>query len=166
MNKRQVTILWVIAIALGAAVAAVKLSQNQTTRSATKRSHGQTLFESFPATDAATIEIQGAAGIVSLAKKDAKWTVVQRDGYPANGTFVNDFIRTLGELKVTLGMEAGPSFAPRFGMDEAAAKPADRGLTATFKDAGGKEIAKVSLGKSIESGSAPSPMGGGNAVGR
>ena len=166
MNKRQVIILWVIAIALGAAVAAVKLSQNQTTRSATKRSHGQTLFESFPATDAATIEIQGAAGIVSLAKKDAKWTVVQRDGYPANGTFVNDFIRTLGELKVTLGMEAGPSFAPRFGMDEAAAKPADRGLTATFKDAGGKEIAKVSLGKSIESGSAPSPMGGGNAVGR
>jgi hypothetical protein len=33
---------------------------------------------------------------------------------------VNEFIRTLDELKVTRGMEAGPSFAPRFGMDEAA----------------------------------------------
>ena len=166
MNKRQVIILWVIAIALGAAVAAVKLSQNQATRSATKRSHGQTLFESFPAADAATIEIQGAASAVTLAKKDGQWTVAQRGGYPANGTFVNDFIRTLGELKVTLGMEAGPSFAPRFGMDEAATKPEDRGITATFKDAGGKEIAKVSLGKSIESGTAPSPMGGASAVGR
>ncbi len=166
MNKRQVTILWVIAIALGAAVTAVKVSQNQSTRSATKRSQGQTLFDSFPANDAASIEIQGATGSVTLSKKDGKWGVTQRDGYPANNTFVNDFIRTLGELKITLGMEAGPSFAPRFGMDETATKPADRGLTATFKDAAGKEIAKVSLGKNIDSNSAPSPMGGSSAVGR
>ncbi|MES2922547.1 MAG: DUF4340 domain-containing protein [Verrucomicrobiota bacterium] len=166
MNKRQVTILWVIAIALGAAVAAVKLSQNASTRSATKRIHGQTLFEFFPATEAATIDIQGAADAVTLARKDGKWVVVQRDNYPANSTFVNDLIRTLGELKVTQGLEAGPSFAPRFGMDEAATKPEDRGLTATFKDASGKELAKVSLGKNIESGAAHSPMGGSSAVGR
>jgi hypothetical protein len=166
MNKRQVIILWVIAIALGAAVTAVKISQNQSTRSATKRSPGQTLFESFPTNDAASIEIQGAADSVTLAKKDSKWVVTQRDGYPANNTFVNDFIRTLGELKITLGLEAGPSFAPRFGMDETATNAESRGLTATFKDAAGKEIAKISLGKSIESGSAPSPMGGGSAVGR
>ena len=166
MNKRQVTILWVIAIALGAAVTAVKLSQNKSTGSATQRAPGQTLFESFPANDAATIEIQGTAGTVTLAKKDAKWVVVQRDNYPANTTFVNDFIRSLSDLKITLGLEAGPSFAPRFGMDENASKPADRGLTATFKDAAGKEIAKVSLGKNIESGAAPSPMGGSNSVGR
>ena len=167
MNKRQVTILWVIAIALGAAVTAVKVSQNQSTRSATKRNHGQTLFESFPANDAASIEIQGTLGSVTLSRKDGKWGVTQRDGYPANNTFVNDFIRTLGELKVTLGMEAGPSFAPRFGMDEAATKPDDRGLTATFKDAAGKEIAKISLGKNIANSAAPSPMSGGSsAVGR
>ncbi len=166
MNKRQVTILWVIAIALGAAVAAVKLSQNTSSHSATKRLHGQKLFETFPATEAATIEIQGADDAVTLAKMDGKWVVVQRDNYPANNTFVNDLIRTLGDLKITQGMEAGPSFAPRFGMDEAATKPEDRGLTATFKDAAGKELAKVSLGKNIESGSAQSPMGGSNAVGR
>ncbi len=166
MNKRQVTILWVIAIALGAAVTAVKLSQNTSTRSATQRVPGQMLFESFPAADASTLEIQGATSTVTLLKKDGKWSVTQRDGYPANTTFVNDLIRSLSELKITLGMEAGPSFAPRFGMDESATKPADRGLTATFKDAAGKEIAKVSLGKSIESGAASSPMGGSNAVGR
>jgi hypothetical protein len=166
MNKRQVSILWVIAIALGAAVTAVKLSQNKSNTSATQRVAGQTLFESFPANEAATIDIQGTTGTVTLAKKDAKWIIVQRDNYPANITFVNDFIRSLSELKITLGMEAGPSFAPRFGMDESATKPADRGLTATFKDAAGKEIAKVSLGKNIESGAAPSPMGGGSSVGR
>jgi hypothetical protein len=166
MNKRQVTILWVIAIALGAAVATVKISQKQSTSSTIKRSRGQTLFESFPATETTSVDIQGATDSVTLTKKDGKWKISQRDDYPANNTFANDFIRTLGELKVTLALEAGPSFAPRFGMDEAASKPADHGLTASFKDASGKEIAKVSLGKNIENGAESSPMGAGGAVGR
>jgi hypothetical protein len=165
MNKRQVIILWIIAIVLGGAVAAVKLAQKDGSQSATNRAAGQTLFESFPGTDISTVQIQGAAGSVNLVKKDGKWTVAERDGYPANATYVNEFIRTLGELKVTRGMEAGPSFAPRFGMNESATKAEDRGLTATFMDASGKELAKVSLGKNIESGADAGPMGGG-AVGR
>lgn len=166
MNKRQVIILWVIAIALGGAVTAVKLSQKQTQQSATRRAPGETLLASFPAAEISTVEIQGAGGLVTLVKQDGRWTLAQRDAYPANATYVNDLLRTLGELKVTRGLEAGPSFAPRFGMDEAATQPAGRGLTATFKDASGKELAKVSLGKNIESGAEASPMGGGNAVGR
>ncbi len=166
MNKRQVIILWIIAIALGAAVTAVKLTQKDTRRSATHRAPGELLFESFPGSDVAHIDIQGAGGAVTLVKKDGKWTVSQRDAYPANVSYVYDFLRALGELKVTRGMEAGPSFAPRFGMDESATKVADRGLTAIFKDAGGKEIAKVSLGKNIENGADESPMGGSMAVGR
>lgn len=168
MNKRQVIILWAIAIVLGVTVITVKSIQNRAVQSATKRVQGQTLFESFPATQADTIQIQSAANSVTLARKDGKWTVAERDGYPANTTFVNDLIRTLAELKVTLGMEAGPKFAQHFGMDETSSTPEDRGLTATFKDASGAEIAKVSLGKNIES-SSSSPadfMGGGNAVGR
>ncbi len=166
MNKRQVIILWVIAIALGAAVAAVKLTQKDTGKSATNRASGETLFASFPAAEVSIVEITGADGKVTLAKKDAAWTVVERDGYPANPVSVNEFIRTLAELKVTRGMEAGPSFAPRFGMDEAATKAEDRGLTAAFKDASGKELAKVSLGKNIASAADGGMMGGPASVGR
>ena len=166
MNKRQVLIFWVIALVLGAAVTAVKLSHKETTASTTLRGPGQTLFASFPATDIATVDIQGAAGSVTLTKKDGKWTVSQRDAYPANATYVNEFIRALAELKVTRSIEAGPTNAPRFGMDEAATTPKDRGLTAVFKDAAGNDLAKVSLGKTIESGAEASPMGGSNAVGR
>ena len=165
MNKRQVIILWVIAIVLGVIVTIVKLSQNETSRSSTKRSHGQTLFESFPANDAASILIEGATGSATLTKKDGKWVVADRNNYPANNSNVLDLLRTLADLKVTLAMEAGPSFAPRFGMDESATKAEDRGLTATFKDASGKEIAKVSLGKSIDSNAEASPMGS-SSVGR
>ena len=146
MNKSQVIILWVIAIALGVAVTTIKLTRKDSNSSTTHRAAGQTLFESFPGTEVSAVNLQGATGSVDLVKKDGKWTVAQRDSYPANMTFVNDFLRTLGDLKVTRGLEAGPSLAPRFGMDEAATKADERGLTATFKNGAGKELAKVTLG--------------------
>jgi len=167
MNKRQVIIFWLVAITLGGAVCALKNMRNQTSASVTMRAPGQTLFASFPATDIAAVEIQGATGNVSIVKKDGKWTVSQRDGYPAKTAYVNEFIRTLGELKVTRALEAGPKFASHFGMDESSANPKDHGLTAIFKDAAGKELAKIALGKNIDNGAEPSsPMMGGGTVGR
>ena len=167
MNKRLVIILWAIAACLGVAVAAVKLSQNKSTLSATKRTAGQTLFESFPAAQIASISVQGTDGTVNLTKKDSNWVLTERDNYPAKNTYANDLIRTLTDLKITQAKEAGPSFAPRFGMDETSSVATDRGLTVTFKDGSDKELAKVSMGKTIENAaSADSPMGAANAVGR
>jgi Domain of unknown function (DUF4340) len=168
MNKRQVIVLWIIALVLGVAVTSVKLSQNQKSDSSVQRSPGQTLLDSFPFAQAATVEIKGATGTVTLTRKDALWFIAERESYPAKTAFVNDFLRTLGEVEVTQAKEAGPSFAARFGMDEAATTAADRGLTATIKDSSGKEIAKVSLGKNIEPSAAMQDpmMGGSRAVGR
>lgn len=160
MKKKQVLTLSAIAIVLGGALVIVKQTQKNSGPAAiTSRAAGDTLFASFPAAEIAHIEITGAVGGVTLVKKDGKWTVAQRENYPANSVNVNEFIRTLAELKVTRSLEAGPSFAPRFGMDEASTKPEDHGLTATFKDASGKELAKVSLGKNIEGSQDASPMG-------
>ena len=165
MNKRQVTILWIFAAALAVAVAAVKFSRKDTAQASTDRKNGETLFAEFPGAQTETVEIQGAGTNVVISKKDGKWVVPSRDGYPANATYVNEFLRTLADLKVTRAMEAGPSFASRFGMDESSSVPEQRGMTATFKDASGKEMAKVSLGKSIDSNPDASSMGGGS-VGR
>ncbi len=160
MKKKQVLTLSAIAIVLGSALVIVKQTQKNSGPAAiTSRAAGDTLFASFPAAVIAHIEITGADGSVTLVKKDGKWTVAQRENYPANAVNVNEFIRALAELKITRSLEAGPSFAPRFGMDEASTKPEDRGLTATFKDASGKELAKVSLGKNIEGSQDASPMG-------
>ncbi len=159
MNKRQVIILWAIAILLAVAVTAVKLGRVKETKSVTARTAGQTLLESFPAGDVATIEIKGANTTTHLAKKDGKWVVTDRDDFPANPIAVNGLLRTIGELKITQGMQAGPSLAPRFGMDETAKTGRDRGITTLFKDASGKEIATITIGKVISSASAPaSPM--------
>lgn len=149
MSKRQVIILWITAIVLVGLFALVKVNQNKETRSNTARSGGQTLLESFPANDVARITISSADGTVTLVRNDKKWTVQERDGYPARGSDVNALIRTVAELKVVEGVEAGPSFAPRFGMDEASSAAKDRGYTLAFADASGKELAKISLGKSF-----------------
>jgi hypothetical protein len=160
MNKRQIIILWLIAIALGAAVAFIKFGRQQSVITTTARTAGQTLLESFAANAVDSIEIQGVDNITHLLKKDGKWIVAQRDDYPANVTTVNEFIRTLEELKVTQGIQAGPSYAPRFGLDETATTNEKHGLTATLKNAAGEELAKVAIDRRQATEKSSSPFGG------
>jgi len=165
MKPRTVIILWIVSLLLGLSVFLVKKSSSGSDKDATKRAPGQILLAEFPAGKAATIEIAGAQQSVTLANKDGKWTVAQRDGFPANSRNINDLLRTLAELKVAQGIEAGPSFAPRFGMDESSSEVESRGITAVFRDASGKELAKVSFGKNLDASASASPFGGG-ATGR
>lgn len=162
MKSRTVIILWTIAIALGITIFLVKRSQGTGGEKATARAPGQTLLESFPAEDVAAIEISGVDSSATLMEKEGSWTVSQRDGYPANTRNINDLLRTLSELKVTQGIEAGPSLAPHFGMDENSSEAAGHGITAVFKDGSGKEIATLSFGKNLDSAASQSPYGGGS----
>jgi hypothetical protein len=166
MNKRQVIILWIVAVVLAAAITLVKFGREKETKSSTNRSSGQTLLESFAADQVASIDIRGAKGSVQLVRKDGKWTVPARDGFPAKTSGpggVNELLRTIGDLKVAQGMQAGASFAPRFGMDENSKDEKEHGLQLTFKDASGKELNKITVGKNIESANASaSPFGGGS----
>jgi len=152
MNPRQVTALWIIAIVLGLAVALVKVRQQSAADTSTKRSPGDTLFEKFPAEQVSSVALTDAKGTLTLHKKDDGWVVAERDNYPARTPNVLSLIRTLAEIKIVQAMEAGPSFAPRFGMDESAKDADERGITASFADASGNEIARLSIGRTIESG--------------
>ncbi|RYD29086.1 MAG: DUF4340 domain-containing protein, partial [Verrucomicrobiaceae bacterium] len=170
MNKRQVIILWIVAAVLAVSVALIKRGKDNETRSVTSRTAGQTLLESFPAADVATIEIKGADSSVTLEKKDGKWLLPQRENFPAKTSgvnSVNDLLRTVGELKVAQSMQAGPSFAASFGMDENSKEAKERGINAIFKDASGKELANITVGKNIESAAGSGvPLAGGGATGR
>lgn len=171
MSKRQVIILWIAAIVLVGLFALVKVNQSGGTKSNTTRTSGQTLLESFPANDVARLTITSADGTVTLVRNEKKeWAVQERDGYPAISSNVKTLISTVAELKVVEGIEAGPSFAPRFGMDEASSVARDRGYTLAFADAAGKELAKVSLGKPFggkdDEDADPMAGPGGGATGR
>ena len=60
MSSRLVLILWLVVIALGGAVFAVKSKQGDQARSLIRRMGGQTLLEQFPAADVASIAINDA----------------------------------------------------------------------------------------------------------
>ncbi len=165
MKPRTVIILWIIALLLGVSVFAVKKSAGNDIKSSTQRTAGQTLIADFPAKEITSIHLADAELSVTLQQKDGNWVVVERDGFNANSTEIAGLLRSLIELKVTQGIEAGPSFAPRFGMDEKSSDPTKRGITATFKDASGKSLATISFGKNLDSAASSSPFGGGS-VGR
>ncbi|MFT4176789.1 MAG: DUF4340 domain-containing protein [Luteolibacter sp.] len=164
MKTRHLILLWSIVLLLAIAVLLVKRSQQQETTAATQRQPGQTLFQDFPGNAITTIEIQGPNRTTTLVKSENSWGVVERDGYPAESAVVNQFLRTLAELKIIRTHEAGPSLAPRFGMDENATDPEEHGLTATFKDADGKTLAQITLGKNVDTGAKADPFGGGGGV--
>ncbi|KAB2640162.1 MAG: DUF4340 domain-containing protein [Verrucomicrobia bacterium] len=160
MNKRQVIILWIIAIALGGGVASIKFGQKHASAATTARMPGQKLLDSLPVAEAAEIDIQGVGDVTKLAKKAGKWVVSQRDDYPANASTVTEFLDTLEELKVTQGIQAGPSLAPRFGLDESATSTEKRGVTVSIKDTRGKPLATVSIDRRAAAEAPTSPYGG------
>lgn len=152
MNPRQVTVLWIIAVALAIAVALIKVSQDAARDTATNRTPGDTLFEKFPAENVASVVLTDTQGTLTLNKDSDGWVVAERENYPVRTANVLSLLRSISDLKIIQAMEAGPSFAPRFGMDESSKNAADRGITAIFADASGKEIAHLSVGRMLESG--------------
>lgn len=164
MSKKQVIILWIVAIVLAVAAWAVRSGGSKGFESHTARQRGDTLFKELPVQEVAKIEVVSGDAKVTVSRKDGNWTVAEREGYPAKTSTVNELLRTLAEVKVTDGIEADPSFAPRFGMNLNATEEAERGTEVVLSDDAGSEIARVTLGKNIESAGDPmSPFGGGSS---
>ena len=166
MKIRTVLVLWTVALLLGVSVFTLKKSQGNQQKSATERTAGETLIPDFPAGKTTNMKISGVDQIVTLNKKDDNWVVSQRDDFPADTRKINNLLRSLKDLKVTQGIEAGPSFAPRFGMSKKSSDPEKRGITVSFSDESGSELAKLSFGKNLDATAASSSFGGGGSTGR
>ncbi len=166
MNKRQVVVLWILAILLAAAAFFARSKSSGGFESKTERARGETLFAELPVQQVAKIQVSSGDKSTTLVRKDGKWTVSEREDYPANVTTVNEILRTLAEVKVTQGIEAEPSFAPRFGMDPAATEEKDRGTEVVLSNDAGTELARATLGKNLEAGGDPMSMFGGGSSGR
>jgi len=169
MSKRQVIVLWIIALVLAGSYFAVQASAGKGYQNQTARSRGDKLLGDFrkEVEQVAGIEVREGEASVRLAKKDGKWVVADRDDYPANDNNVKDLLRTVAEVEVTQGIEADPSLAPRFGMDPEAGDEEERGTELVLRNDAGTELARLTLGKNLEGASDPmSPFGGGGSSGR
>lgn len=166
MSKKQVIVLWIIALALVGTLAIVNASKSDGFQSATERKRGETLLVDFDPTKVTSLSIKEGTEVVTLQKKEGKWTVAERDDYPANTSSINELLRLIDEVEVTQGIEADPEFAPRFGMDSEATDPKQQGTVVVMTD-GNSELAHLTFGKNLESASnLGNPFMGGGSTGR
>lgn len=163
MSTRQVITLWIIAAVLGAAVATMKLTEHEPPAEPTARQRGDWLLPDFPANEVAAVQLRDATTTTNLGLRDGKWVVTERGNYPAAVAKIGELLRTLADLKVAQAIPSSAAEFSRFGLEsqgEAA------GITLTFQNAAGAELATLVIGKRLNGDEANDPLGMASGSGR
>ena len=162
MNRKQLILLVFVAAIIG--LAGVMYSKRrQGEFQETSQQLGQKLLKDFPLNDVAQIQIR-QAGEATLSKKGDKWTVKERGEYPANESEIIDLLRKVWDLKVAQPISTEAALLSRFELiaPDKGSNSANAGTTLEFKDAAGKTLASLLLGKKhMKESPASSQFGGG-----
>ncbi len=161
MNKKQFLILVVLVVVLGA----WGLSRWRSQSSAFSGGGGvagQKLLGEFDVNSVAQLAIQRGTNELLLAKKEDTWRVAQRSDYPANFGEISTFLLKLKGLKIVQTEQVGPSLLPRL---ELAASGTNVPTVVEFRDASGKALKTLTLGKTLmdnsQAGAGMDEFGGG-----
>jgi len=149
MNRKQLTILLVLVVILGAAGWLVRQRASDSWQSASQ-TIGQKLLPDLPVNDITQITIQSGTNELNLAKRDNLWRVRERNDYPANFSQISDLLLKFADLKVAQTEEVGPSQLGRFELLPPGAAT-NTGTQIEFKGADDKSLGSVLLGKSHKS---------------
>src|SRR5438552_8798587 len=164
MKGKQLAIVLALLVALGG-VALFLNSRNSASWSNTATASSGKILD-FQLNDVSHVTIKESGGEVNLVKKDDLWTVKERANYPADFTKVGGFIRKLWELRPVQDVKIGPSQLGRLQLTEPA-QGSNNGTLLDLKDAGGKRLAALLLGKkNLKNSGQPASEGGGIAAGR
>jgi hypothetical protein len=147
MNRRQFLILVLALLVLGGAGIALFWQDIQAYRESGAKI-GAKILPALKVADVAQLRLQDAKDVVTLTKKDNAWTVQERGGYPADVQAIADLLVKLVELKVTQSEQVGAALLPRIDLVEPR-KGEGAGTLIEFKDAGGKALARLMIGKKV-----------------
>ena len=147
MTRKQFLILVVALLVLGG-VGIVLFWQNLDEYRATGAKIGSKLLPEFKVADVAQVELRNAKSSVTLVRKENRWVVQERKEYPADFKGISDLIIKLIDLKVVQADPVGESLLPRVELVEPG-KGDGAGTQIEMKDAGGKTLANVVLGKKV-----------------
>jgi hypothetical protein len=149
MNRKQFLILLAAVVVLGGAGLALVWQDIAAYRASGARI-GAKLLPSLKIADVAEIRLQDAKDHVTLARQEKYWVVQERGGYPASFQEISDLMIKLVELKVTQSEQVGASLWPRLDLAEPGKGQAEgAGTVIDFRDAKGKSLARVVLGKKV-----------------
>ncbi len=152
MSRKQFLIILAVLAVLGAAGAWITWSDRIEWQKVDMRV-GQKMLPAFKAVDVAEILLRDGRGQVHLRKTGTEWTVQERADFPIDVNRLNEMLNKTSDLKIVQieKLEA----AQRAGfqlVDPAADKKADAagaGTVIEMKDAAGKPMARMVLGKIV-----------------
>ena len=139
MNARVAGVLVVLLIALGGGSLLVR-EQQGSRNSADAGTLGQPLFKSLQASQVAAIAIRQPKDAITIAKKDERWTIVERGGFPADIDKVREFVVKAIALKIGQIEPIGERDRARLLLDAG-------GTAVEFLGADGKPLAQLTAGK-------------------
>jgi hypothetical protein len=153
MNRKQFIILVIALVILGGAGIAMYW-QNISAYRESGSKIGAKILPGLKISEVAQIELTGPKTKATLARKENHWVVQERENYPADFKAISDMTIKLAELKVIQSDTANPSMLPRVELiDPSASKGGKKdegaGTRVELKDAAGKTLAALVLGKTV-----------------
>jgi hypothetical protein len=147
MTRKQFVILVLALLVLGG-VGIAMFWQDLAEYRATGARIGSKLLPEFKVADVAQVELRDAKDKVTLVRKENRWVVQERKDYPADFKAISDLIIKLIDLKVVQADPIGESLLPRVELVEPG-KGEGAGTQIELKDASGKTLSNVILGKKV-----------------
>ncbi len=139
MNPRAVAVLVVLVLALGGGALLLR-EQAASQRPPASGTLGQPLLKGLKAAEIAAIVIREPKATLTLERKEARWIIVERGGFPADLEKVRQFVLKAIELKIGQAEPIGEADRARLQLD-------DKGTGVEFRGAGGKPLARLAVGR-------------------
>ncbi len=139
MNARVVGVLLVLLVALGGGALLVQQKQGAKSPDA-GTTLGQPLLKDLQAAQVAAIVIRQPKETITIARKDERWTIAERGGFPADVDKVRGFVVLAISLKVGQSEPIGEQDRARLLLDAG-------GTAIEFLGADGKPLARMFAGR-------------------
>ena len=160
MKNKQLLIAIVVLVVLGAAVIFQTFSGESTKPT-------NQVIKALDATKLASITLTDSDGSVTVDQVDGKWSVTDRDGFPANFSNIQSLVDAVTELKILAKQKVGKSQLGRFELNDPAPEDAkDAGTKLELKDADGNVLHSILFGKETQGQADPSSPFGPSGTGR
>ena len=167
MKNKQLLIAIVVLVVLGAAVIFTKEDSGKSSSSGESTKPTNQVIKTLDATKLASITLTDSDGSVTVDQVDGKWSVTDRDGFPANFSNIQSLVDTVTELKILAKQKVGKSQLGRFELNDPAPEDAkDAGTKLELKDADGNVLHSILFGKETQGQADPSSPFGPSGTGR
>jgi hypothetical protein len=139
MNARVAIILVVLLAAFGGGALLVQ-QRSGSQKPGESAGLGQPLLKGLQAAEVASIVIRQPKATITLQRKDERWVIAERAGFPADFDKVRGFVLQAISLKVGQAEPIGDQDRARLNLD-------DSGTTVEFLAADGKPLARLIAGR-------------------